>query len=163
MSKSINVGYTDTVTTAKSLSRPDLSYTADFRVRNEVPGETILVNLSSPIDRPETVRFGYSEIKDVYKNTSIDPSVMAPTRKGVQVLAQVNDIYSLTDSADPSYRVDLPVSAHIIVKVPACEYITPDMVQSLVARTVASLYDTGTTTSTKISQLLKGALTPTGL
>lgn len=163
MSKTISTGYTDTVATPKTLSRVDLSYAADFRVRQDEPGEAILVNLTSPIDRTETIRYGYSEIKDVYKNTSIDASVMAPSKKGVQILAQVNDTFSLTDSADPTYRVDLPVSAHIIVKIPACEYITPAMVETLVARAAASLYDTGATTTTKISQLLKGSLVPTGL
>lgn len=163
MSKSINVGYTDTIATAKTLSRPDLSYTTDFCVKSEVVGETILANLTSPLDRPETLRYGYSEIKDVYKSTTIDPSVMAPSKKGVQILVQVNDIFSLTDSVDASYRVDLPVSAHLIVKVPACEYITPDQIQTLAARTVAMLYDTGSTTSAKIAKLAKGAVTPTGL
>lgn len=163
MSKVINVGYTDTIATPKSLSRPDLSYAADFRVKSDEPGESILVNLTSPLDRTETVRFGYSEVKDVYKNTTIDASVMAPSRKGVQILVQVNDIYSLTDSADASYRVDLPVSAHLVVKIPACEYITPDMVQALAARAVSTLYDTGAVTTVKISQLLKGSLVPTGL
>lgn len=163
MSKTISTGYTDTVATPKTLNRADLSYAADFRVRQDEPGEAILVNLTSPIDRTETIRYGYSEIKDVYKNTSIDASVMAPSKKGVQVLAQVNDTFSLTDSVDPTYRVDLPVSAHIIVKIPACEYITPAMVETLVARAAASLYDTGATTTTKISQLLKGSLVPTGL
>lgn len=163
MSKTINVGYTDTTTTPKSLSRPDLSYAVDFRVKSNEPSEAIIVNLTSPNDRLETIRFGYTEIKDVYKNTAIDASVMAPSKKGIQVLAQVNETFSLSDATDATYRVDLPVSAHVIVKIPACEYITPAMVETLVARCVASLYDTGSTGSTKLSQLLKGSLVPTGL
>lgn len=163
MSKTINVGYTDTISVTKSLARPDLSYAADFRVKSNEPAEVILVNLTSPIDRPETVRLGYTEVKDVYKNTSIDPSVMAPSKKGIQILAQVNDTFSLTDSVDPTYRVDLPVSAHIIVKIPCCEYITPLQVDQLVSRAVSSLFDTGAITDTRISQMLKGSLVPTGL
>lgn len=163
MAKTVSVGYTDTQTTPKTLSRPDLSFTTDFRVKTNEPSEATLVNLTSPIDRQETIRFGFREIKDVYKNTSIDPSVAAPSKKGVQLLAQVSDIFSITDASVPTYRVDLPVSAHIVVTVPQCEYITADMVATLVSRALASLYDTGATTSTRLSQVMRGSLVPTGL
>lgn len=160
MSKTINKGFTDKVSATKSINIPDLSWDVDFKTKSDEPNEVILTNVTSPLDRPELFRFGYSEIKDVYKNTSIDPSVYAPTRRGIQILCQVNDVYSLTDSVDANYRVDLPVQAHVVLKVPACDVITADMAEELVQRAVSGLFATGSVTSAKLSAMLRGSMRP---
>lgn len=160
MAKTISKGYTDTVTVTKNLALPDLSYGADFRVKSQDPGSAVLANITSPLDRTETLAFGYSEIKDVYKDQGIDPAVQAASHKGVQIMAKVNDVFSLTDSVDASYRVDLPVSAHVVIRVPACEYISASDIQALAARAVSGLFDTGSTGTTRLASVLKGALVP---
>lgn len=160
MSKTINKGFTDKVAITKSINIPDLSWDVDFKTKVDEPDEVILTNVTSPLDRPELFRFGYTEIKDVYKNTTIDPSVYAPTRRGIQILCQVNDVYSLTDDVDASYRVDLPVQAHVVLKVPACDVITADMVEELAQRAVSGLFATGSVTSAKLSAMLRGSMRP---
>lgn len=163
MSKTLNVGYTDTVATPKNLPVPDLSYGVDFRVKSETANEVVITNVTSPIDRPEQLRFGYSEIKDVYANTSVDPSVYSNSRKGVQILCQVTDVYSVSDTVDATYRVDLPVSCHVVVKIPACELITPDQIKALVFRSVSGMFETGQVTSARLNSMFRGSLTPTAL
>lgn len=161
MAKSVNKGYTTTHETALVTAAVGFDFDSDFRVKSETVDEVRIVNTTSPIDRPETIRFAYSEIKDVYNNTSIDSSVYAASRKGVQILAQINEVFSLTDSVDASYRVDLPVSAHIVIRVPACEYISSSDILDLVKRLNGALYDQQTVNSDRLQALLRGSLKPT--
>lgn len=160
MAKTLNKGFTDSVTSTKNVAIPSLSWATDFKTKTDDPNEVIITNVTCPLDRPETVRFGYTEINDVYKNTSIDSSVYAPTKRGIQLLAQINDVYSVTDTVDATYRVDLPVQAHIVIKVPANENITADVVNALIARSVSTFYATSTVTSEKIAAMIRGSLRP---
>lgn len=163
MAKVISVGYTDTIAVAKSLSIPDLDYTVDFTPKSTKDGVAIITNVTSPLDRPENIRFAYSEIANVYEGTKVDPGYLGTSKRGVSLLCQVTDIYSLTDDTDTAYRVDLPVSAHIVLRLPACEYITPDMAKALVVRTVSSMFGTGQVSSARIAALLRGSLLPSGM
>lgn len=166
MTIAINVGYTDTAIPGSpvlNLLRAPVNFGADFRVKSEVANELSLINLTSPVDRPEKFRFSYSDITNIYNGTDVDPSVYAPSKRGLSVLAQLTETFSVTDSANPAYRVDLPVSAHIVLKLPANENITSAMVQNLVARLASGLYETGLTTTSRISSLVRGSLTPADL
>lgn len=162
MSKVINFGYTDTAITpdpgALTLGRPAINTAADFREKDSKTGELVVTNLTCPTDRPEQIRFAHNAIKNIYTNTGIDASVYAPSKMGVSVLAQITEVASVTDSVDAEYRVDLPLSAHLVVKVPNSEFITSDHVEALVARLVSSLFHDGSSDSTRITELLRGAL-----
>jgi hypothetical protein len=125
--------------------------------------EIVMTNITSPIDRPENIRLAFTDVVNIYNGTSIEPSVAAPTKRGVSVLAQVTDIASVTDSTDADFRVDLPLSAHLVLKVPASEYVTPAMVQALIGRLLSSLYDTGSTSENRLAAILRGALVSTEL
>lgn len=163
MAKQVNVGYTDTAiggVTSLSFARGLVNFGADFRKKTVSPSEVIITNLTSPVDRPEKFRFSYAEVSDVYSGSSIDPSVFAPSKKGVSVLAQVNETFSVTDSVDASYRVDLPVSCHIVIKVPSNDNLTSEMIQTMVGRLVSGLFDTGSTSVSRISSLMRGSLSP---
>jgi len=166
MAKQLNTGYTDTPisgVTALELNRGLLNFQADFRVKEESAKELIAVNLTSPVDRIERVKWAATEIANVYTGTPIDPSVMAPSRRGVSIVCQINETWSVTDTVDAAYRVDLPVQAHIVLKVPANENITSAQVEQLVGRLVSGLYDTGSETTTRLTSLLRGSLKPSDL
>lgn len=163
MAKQLNKGYVTTNETALVTAAVGFDFDSNFRVKSEVADEVKIVNTTSPIDRPEQIRFAYQEIKDVYSNTSIDSSVYAASKKGVQILAQISDVYSLTDSEDASYRVDLPVSAHIVIRVPACEYISSADILGLVNRLNGALYDQKAVNATRLQALLRGSLKPTDI
>lgn len=163
MTKTISWGHTDTPVdgvSTLSLARPVINFNEDFRVKAEKSGEVVLVNLTTPLDRPEQIRIATSDIKDVYMSTDIDPSVYAPSKRGVSILAQITDTLSVNDSTDADFRVDLPVSAHLVIKVPASEYISADKVEALVARLISSLYETGSNQATRLDSLLRGSLVP---
>lgn len=167
MAVKTSFGYVDSVTTTKNLAIPDLSYTQDFAITKDDADEVIITNRTSPIDQPETFRFGYQTVANVYSNTGIDPSYMSVTKRGVSLVAQVNDILRVT--CEPSENtcnmtvVDLPITAHVVVKVPLSQYITAETAQTVVNRAISSLYDTGSTGTTRLDAMLRHALAPTGM
>jgi hypothetical protein len=166
MTKVTTTGYTDTaISGVSSLTFPRglVNIKQDFRVKSNTGKEVVLTNITSPTDRPENIRLAYSEIANIYNGTGIEPSVASPTKKGVSVLAQVTDVLSVTDSADASYRIDLPLSAHLVIKAPSSEFITSAQVQTLIGRLLSSLFDTGVTTTTRLEAILRGSLVPSEL
>jgi len=158
MTKTIDNGYKDTPIEGVSkldFPRALLNLKEDFRVKSDQNGkEVILTNISSPIDRPEKIRLGYNEISNIYAGTGIDPSVLAPTKKGVSILAQVTDVLSVTDSQDADYRIDLPMSCHLVIKVPASEFIDAAKVKTQIGRMLSSLFDTGSLTESRLEAIL---------
>lgn len=166
MSKVINYGFVDTPiagVTELKFTRGLINFGTDFRVSTNNPDELHVVNLTTPIDRPETFRFAHSSVADVYKGTSIDPSVYAPSRRGISILVQNTEIFSVTDTTDADYRVDLPISAHLVLKIPANENITAAIVEMVVGRMISGLYDTGDGSTTRLQSLLRGSLIPSDL
>lgn len=167
MSTVVNFGHTDTPVdgvTALTLDRAILNYDADFRVKsNDAGKEVVLTNLTSPIDRPEKIRISFSEITNVYNGSGVDPSVSAPTKRGVSLLIQLTNVMSVSDSVDPDYRIDLPLSAHLVVKVPSSEHVTGAVIEDLIGRLLSGLFDTGSTSTARLESILRGSLLPSDL
>lgn len=166
MSKSLSMNFTDTaIPDVSTLDFPRglVNYGADFRVKSDEPTEAIITNLTSPTVFPERIRFSVSDVSNIYQGTSIEPSLYAPTKRGVSVLVQVTENWTVTDSSDATYQVALPVSAHLVIKVPNHELVTPAAVQTLVGRLVSCLYETGDEGTTRIGSLLRGSLLPSGI
>lgn len=164
MAKTLNWEYTDTPisgVTSLNFPRALLNFEADFAEKEETSGSLILTNITAPLDREETIRYARNEVKNVYSNTSIDPKVQSPNRKGVQLLVQIHDTATVTDSDDPTYRVDLPIQTHVVIKVPSDALISGNVVQTHLGRVVSALFDTGSTATSRIEKLLRGALEPT--
>lgn len=160
MSLAYSFGYTDSVSQTKTISIPDLSYGKDFAVSKEEPSETDIVNLTTPVDQTESVRFAITSIANVYKDTGIDPAYYGATTKGFSLVAQVSDVLRVTDDTNPAFCQDFPVSAHIVVKGPKSQYLSADNLMVVINRAIAALYATGKTDSSRLNELVRGALTP---
>lgn len=166
MAKTLSVNYTDTplaTGTAVQYELPQLNYKADFRVTKDEPSEAIITNLTSPIDQPERFRWAHNNVVDVYKNSGIDPTLYYQSRRGTQVLCQLTDVYKVTDEADTSYLALLPVTCHLVVKVPNNDLISPAVVEALIQRMLSGLYETDNGQYTRLRSLLRGALLPASL
>lgn len=163
MSKSISYGYVDTPVPGVSelkLNRAIVNFESDYRVREDEPDNVVITNLTAPQGKPESFRFAYSEIADVYKGTDIEPALRTQTKRGVQCLVRLDETWDVKDSADPTYEVALPVSAHLVLKIPNSDMITSEQVQYLVGRLVSGLYSTGSTELDRLTALLRGSLKP---
>lgn len=163
MSIVTSLGYSDTAVsgvTVPIISIPTLNYNSDFRVKSESAKEAVIVNTTTPLDQTETIRYGYSEIANIYAKSGLNSDQIPGTVKGINLLAQVTEVVKVTDSANASFAQYLPISAHLVIKVPQSGYITPAVVQALVTRLYASLYENG---SSSLPSLFKGVLVPKGL
>lgn len=163
MSKSISYGYVDTPIPGVgelSLPRAVVNFSSDYRTREDEPDNVILTNLTAPQGKPESFRFAYSEVADVYKGTNIEPALRTQTKRGVQVLVRVDETWQVKDSADPTYEVALPVSAHLVLKIPNSDMITSEQVEYLVGRLVSGLFNSGETGTDRLTSLLRGSLKP---
>lgn len=167
MAKTIQKCYTDTSVegvTALTFPRAVLNFGADYRLKSQTgTSEIILTNITSPTDRPEEIRIGYTPVSNIYQGTSIEPSVAAPTKKGASILAKVTNVITVTDASAPDYRVDLPLSCHLVIKVPNSEFVTSEVVQEALGRLMSSLFDTGSTTTSRLDSILRGSLVPSDL
>jgi len=166
MSKSVSTNYTDTaISGVSSLTFPRglVNFGADWKIKANEPDQGIITNLTSPLSYPEKMRFAVSDVVDVYKGANVDVSLYAPSRRGVSLLGQVSEVWTVTDSTDAAYQVALPVSAHLVIKVPSNENITPAMVQTLIGRLISGLFETGSTGTTRIAAMLRGSLIPSDL
>lgn len=166
MAKSVNLNVTDTPisgVSTLSLNRGLVNFGADFKVKSNVPGEVVLTNLTSPVSYPEKLRIAQSEIADVYAGTGVNASLYAPTRRGVSCVCQLTDVWKVVDSVDPTYEVALPISAHIVLKVPNNELITLPMIEATIGRLISGLYETGSDETTRLAAILRGSLVPSDL
>lgn len=166
MSKTTSFGYTDTAPAGgatKTLTRPNLNYAVNFAKTEDSDKKSVLVNRTTPFDQPETMRFQLTDVSNIYTGTSIDPSVYATSKAGLSLVCQVNDVLRVTDTVDPTFQVDLPISAHMVIKMPKSQYITPANIETVAARCVASLYDTDSTGTSRIEALVRGSMRPSTL
>lgn len=164
MSKTIKTVFTDTTiagVTAPSLTLPVLNYNADFRLKQSAStDEVVMVNTTTAIDEDEKVRIAVSSIADIFKNSGMTCQLIGETTEGYSILTQVTRTVTVNDSSNPAYANHLPLSAHIVVKVPKHEVITNAVILDLVKRAVATFYEEGVF---KAVSMFKGAINPKGL
>lgn len=164
--KTINFGYTDTPiqgVTSLEFDRGLLNFGADFDVSEDKNGETTLINITTPRSKPEKIRLAYTVVPDIYKNTGINPSVQAANISGVSVLVQLTEVATITDSSDASYEVQVPLSVHTVIRVPAIEQVTEAHVLTALGRLISCLFDTGSESDSRLKKILRGALKPSDI
>lgn len=162
MAKIINKGYTDSPVTNPvplTLTREQINYGKDFRVLKNSADELILTNVTAPIDRPERFRIARKEVANVYQGTDISTSVHAPSKKGVNLHLQLQQIFEVTDSGNPEFLVHVPVTTSITIKTPA-SYVDSTMVLDSVERLLTGAFETNDNTNSRMSSLLRGSLAP---
>lgn len=166
MTITINKGYQADGTPA-SLTTTVNHFPTTFAKREASAGESVLVNTGSPTDRLEVVRTAIKDIKNVYNGTGIIPGYQSPNQTGRQLLIQLNETWAKVDSEDSSFRQDLPVQAHLVIKLPNESLISENDVTELIGRLIGLLSESDgnvePTITSRLVALLRGALTPAGL
>lgn len=162
MSYSIQNNYTDTGVEGVSslaLSRAIVNFGVDFRVKSQDNQSVTLTNITSPAGKPETYRISVSPVKDIYKNSDIDPALYGPTRKGVSLLVAHTQVKTAVD-ATTGLTYDIPVKSHLVSVIPLDALVTPAIIEAEVGRMVTALYETGLATTTRIAALIRGVVRP---
>lgn len=162
MSKTVSYGYTAATETV-NIARPVLS-TSDYAViSDDASSECIMTNLDAPVDQPEIIRWANRPIKNIYSNSKIEPSLYSQTKTGISILAELRETASVTDSSDPTYRVNYPVRVYTVIEAPNDGAITDDNISEVIKRHLSLLYTDATSTSSRISELRHSAMHPTTL
>lgn len=166
MAITINKGYVADGT-ASSLTTTVFHFPTVFAKRESSAGESVLVNTGTPTDRLEVVKTAIKDVKNIYNGTGIIPGYQSPNQSGKQLLVQVNEVWSKLDSADNTFRQDLPVQAHLVIKLPNEALISESDVRELIGRLIGILSESDggaePTITSRLVALLRGALTPQGL
>lgn len=163
MAKVITKNYTDTAIAGDpsiTFAVEPINFGADFVKKMDNGSEAIMINTTSNLGVEEKVRLSVATVANIYNGTGLDSSVAAPTKQGVSVLSQITNVITVTDDGVPDYRIDLPMSAHLVLKVPKSEHISATDVVELVGRLLATLFDTGVDTTSRLEGLLRGSLIP---
>lgn len=155
-------GYTDSKTSEYTVHRPNLDYANDFAIAEDEAGRTVITNITSPIDQPETIRYQYQNVANIYANSGIDPSLMSQNKTGFSVVVQVNDTLRVSDDSEGSIRtLDLPCTAHLVFKFPKSQYIGSTEIETVIARTIGALASTDSASlSSHINALARSATRP---
>lgn len=164
MTKSVNKNLGFTPTNA-DLPTHKMDWSSNWAVKKDAGSELVLANKVATYGYPNNIRIAVSDVADVYKGTSIDKSLYLPNRAGVSILSQATQVWTLTDSADTSYLAALPISAHLVLKLPQSEFITAgDVLSTVIGQLAGSLNDAGTGfTSARLAALMRGIKTPSGI
>lgn len=147
--------------TAHTISCDSIDYSTFAEIDTKSANEVHLVDTTQGMETPMQIRYSISDVANIYSGTSIDPSVYAPIRRGKSLLAQMTLTAKVTDNADPSYMVLLPISMHCVIKVPQSDYLTTDHIENILKHLIDTLYDS--TGTFKVGSLLRGALKPSNL
>lgn len=154
---------TDTITAAKTISIPDLDYSADFVKTEDEPTEGKIANTTgSDLSSPEVIRYAKTAVADVYNNTNIAVSERLPVRAGVRTLNEVTLVLTATNSVSGA-EIRIPLRGWCCFQIPTASVVTPDAVKYLMQRTFASSYNKGSVTEDRIVDVAKGALLPDSL
>jgi hypothetical protein len=164
MSYTTTWGYTAASTLdGRKITPANLNFGTDFVKTSYKPGEAVISNLTSPLDRVETVRFAVSPVANIYAGTKLDPSNQSQNKRGTNVLIQVRSCLGVTDR-DTNEKVILPFEGHLVLRIPQHDAVTTDIVKEHVSRVLGGLYEDGDNyMGSRLSALLRGGVLPNAL
>lgn len=161
MSKAIDKGYNPVISGTFDLD--DLGYATNFAIQSNRAGEATITNMNCPVAYPETVRFSAADVRNVYKDSGVDPNLYAASARGRSVVVSIKDTWKEFDTEDATYEVALPMKAHLVVTVPNVATITDADIERFVARLCSCAFTGASGTPSRLMELLKGSMLPQGL
>lgn len=162
MAKVLATGTNDTPVgglASLTLVVPPHNYTADFRSLEEGPGKIVMSDVTSAVDQPSTLRIAQQSKPNVYVGTSIDSSAFLANKRGTDTILEIKEVWSITDAAVPEFLQLMPARCAITLSLPTHALITDSVVEALVCRAIAALFNQGDATSADgINALLHGVV-----
>lgn len=146
--------------TAATLSLPIINYRVDWGKQTNSGSEAFITNATAPLNAPQRFKFARTDIANVFTNSGIEPNMMTPSKRGVSVVCQLNSIFDVVDSENAAFKQQLPMSCHVVIKVPSSDLITSEVIKDYLCRTLAGLFDTGSSDTDRLTMLIRGSLLP---
>lgn len=152
---------TDTISSPKSLSVPDLSYASDFTVAAKTQTEQRLSNKTGSSLLPvETLRYGRRDVNNVYNILPVPDAQQCNAKAGVLLTTEVRYLLKATNSVS-GQEVLLPMRGWLNLTVPTVDLVTPAALQQLLMRTLATAFATGSSDGSLVTSVARGDLDPT--
>lgn len=92
---------------------------ADWTKTECTRDRVVLVNANSDYSAPNHIRIERSRIANVYDGSGISTNYQLPSKRGVKLFMQCNSIATVSDSTNPTVRIELPYVASLTMRVPA--------------------------------------------
>lgn len=151
---------TDTVTTTKNITVPDLDYKADYSISKDSPEEAILINTTgASLTSPESIRYANTKISNVYVGSEIPTIQQHPIKGGVRTLCELRTTLSATNSVS-GLEVELPLKGWVCLQVPTVNLVTKQAVEYLLCRALSTAFNTGATDGTREVEVARRDLIP---
>lgn len=149
------------------LNLPAFKFKTEF-IEHRRAKEEVTVKKISQDPRTPQIRFAMHNVADIYRNIGNPRLRRGPILGGTKVLTQVNAVVALDSSSDVSYGVDYPVSAQLVLTLPADPVAnrlirnTMNLPVILVKLLLQSLQDTdsGEALYERIDTILGGGISP---
>lgn len=138
MARTSSFSYTNTTaSTTVEVAPIKLGLTQHYSLTQDAADVVTMNNKTAAIDSEEVISFRSRPVADVKSPVNIQyPS---PIKGGIEYSVRLDDTLSTTDSADPGYRVDEPITCTITVRHPKSGNITNTIVAQVVTRALSSL------------------------
>jgi hypothetical protein len=147
----------------KNLPVPDIDFSKFTQMDKSTKSEKWLNNLTSSLDIPETAKFKITNIGNIYDKTEILPVYYATSKAGRELFWQLNDILTASDSENPTFSQDLPVSGYVALKFPTNALMTSDALLTFYERLVSMVLDTGAVTKSRLEAMMHGSSIPSNI
>jgi hypothetical protein len=149
-----------THSTTASLPVPVIDFTTEYATAKDNGDDVDLTNVLTPLDAPTHFRYSIQNIANVYKQSDISAEYRLPVTKGASLLMAHDEVWTVTDTDDVSFKKQFPVSAHLVLKVPQNGFITATDVRNLIQDLLGAIGIKSGALTGRLDQLLRGALNP---
>lgn len=139
---------------------PVVDLDTDFALSKESADEAVYQSVKGTDARSHMrIRFGFSSVANIYKDSGIDASLQDVTKTGRQLLVEVRSEYRAVNSVSGA-EIIIPQKAHIVANISNGIMVTNDLLQDTLKQLAAVCLDSATNSAilNKMNDLAKGAL-----
>jgi len=154
---------TDTVKVDKDLKAVDLTFSVDYAKSKESPTEIMMTNVTgTDIGAFETIRYGGTDVADIYAATTIPSATRLLNKSGRQVLVELKTTYRATNSKTGEIY-DIPLVSRMVMRTSQSPLVTDAMIWDGMKRLYGSMTDTGSSGAQRLIECMRGSLLPKGV
>lgn len=152
---------TDTISTPKTLSIPDMDFAHDFSVVGESAKEAQLINTSGATLEPvERLKFGRDKVNDIYRSLDVLKPNQLPSPVGIRLLAENTEMLTASNSTTGA-ELTVPIRVWTCIETSTHNTVTGQALLWALLRHVGTLFKTGTVTDAMLISMARGDLDPT--
>lgn len=138
MSKVSAFGFTNKTAGTNTVTPLKLGMTSNYAVSDYQADSAVLNNKTAPIDLQEIISFKSQNLSNL-KSNAVNIQYPSPVKGGIQYSMMIVDTLSTTDTDDPTFRVDEPITCTVSFRHPKSGNITNAVVAEVFLRAISTL------------------------